>query len=152
MLIKFVLIAPVPYLCPMNPHPLLHHCQFLSLLPATLATSTPVSEAAFITFISHSSFHLALGITVRFSISVEILLPPPTDTVHFIFQILQTFVIIHFLLLCVHSINVIYGADFVQKVSRIVRFGAKIALLDSWGGNCTERITMFLVVPKSKSI
>lgn len=108
------LISHDPESIPFYPANFFHCCCHFGSIHA-------VSEAAFITFISHSSFHLAGNYCTFLHLAGDVA-PHPADTVHFIFQILQTFVIIHFLLLCVHSINVIYEADFVQKISFIVRF------------------------------
>lgn len=77
-------------------------CQFLSLPP-----STPPRKLLLL-----HSFRIHLFIWRRIPPSRRRVRRPPAGRVHFIFQIQQTFVIIHFLLLYVHSINVIYGADF----------------------------------------
>lgn len=131
---------------------------FTMPISSTAATSVPSTPSRKLLLLHSFRIHLFIwrGITVRFSI-VEEMPPPPTDTVHFIFQILQTFVIIHFLLLCVHSINVIYEGGFCSEsifycASPLGRTTAKIAPLDSREGNCMERITMLLAVNRNGPI
>lgn len=94
----------------------------ISFTATTSAPSTPSRKRCF--YYIHFAFIFSFGGELLHLEGADAATPPHADSVHFIFQILQTFVIIHFLLLCVHSINVIYEADFAQKVSFIVRFWA----------------------------